>query len=31
MIEALEFAVRVLRGQTQGLTVTRVENIDFEE
>lgn len=30
LIEALEFALQVLRGQTQGLAVTRTEDIDFE-
>ena len=30
MIEALEFAVRVLRGQTEGLTVRREEDIELE-
>ncbi len=30
LIEALEFALRVLRGQTQGLAVARTEEIDFE-
>ena len=30
MVEALDFALRVLRGQTEGLTVKRQEDIELE-